>query len=107
MQIFFLLLGPLIKERPKVHEDIPVDQDIQFAVTHGYIWGNKGSECKDDGGPYTNIFTDLRNDMILNWIMGIVPDVYVIGNTIYVHSNTLLNFLSNMRILIYLYFTST
>ena len=94
MQLFFLLLGPLVKERPKVQEDIPVDQDIQIGVTRG----RRGlGDCKNNGGPYNNDFIDLRNDMILNWIMQIVPDVYVSGNIIYVYSNTVLNFLPNMR----------
>ena len=77
-----------------MHEDPTVHEDIQLAVIQGHF----GGECKTGGGPYASIFIDLRNEMILNWIMGKVPDVYVTGNIIYVISNTVLIFLRNMML---------
>ena len=68
-----------------VHEDITLDDDIQIAVTKGIM----GGKCKDDGGPFTGAYVDLRNAMIRNWITETVEDVYVSGNIRPVYRNTL------------------
>ena len=77
-----------------MHEDPSVHEDIQLAIIQGHF----GGECKAGGGPYISSFVDLRNEMILNWIMRKVPDVYVTGNMIYGISNMALNFLCHMML---------
>ena len=90
----FILQGPLIKERNEVHEDPTIHEDIEIAVVHG---GNWGEECKPRPN-LLSVFTDVRLEVILNWIMQKVPDVFVTGNSIYFRSNIILKFLPYTRL---------
>ena len=60
-----------------------VHEDILIGVNRGTIaWGKGNGNCSnvDNTNPVHNVFTYTRDEMVLQWIENIVPDVIVVGN---------------------------
>ena len=59
-----------------------VHEDIQIGVTQGLI-GNDNCDNNPKNESAYSQFTNLRDEVILQWIERIVPDVFVVGNMVF------------------------